>query len=180
MKKHLLAITFALGLTSAGVWAGPSERHEPKNTTYIPDPCFRAGEFVVKPFYDITLIDDAPHGHYSDDTLNGGGLAVDYFFTENLGIGVDGYWLDESSIVHSYNVNLTLRAPVLSDCLAVYAIGGGGVFTNGETVGSAHLGGGLEYRFNSCVGVFADGRYKWLDGGDVTLTSVRVGLSFAF
>ena len=135
---------------------------------------------MIKPFFDITVIDSAPDGHYSDDTLYGGGLAVDYFFTETLGIGVDGYWLDEDSVVHSYNVNLTARTSVLTDCLSVYAIGGGGVFTNGSTVGSAHIGGGIEYRIWDGFGLFADGRYKWLDGGDITLTSVRIGASITF
>jgi hypothetical protein len=181
MKKQLLAITFALGMTSAGAWAGSPVMAAPKNPVLLPvAPCFAAGELVIKPFYDITLIDDAPKGHYSDDTLYGGGLAVDYFFTENLGIGLDGYWLDDDSVIHSYNVNLTARTTVLTDCLAVYAIGGGGVFTNGSTVGSAHIGGGLEYRLSQSFGLFADARYKWLDGGDITLTSVRIGASFAF
>ncbi len=172
-------MTCALGFSSAAVWAGSPVMAAPKNPVAPPAPCFSAGELVIKPFFDITLIDDAPSGHYSDDTLYGGGLAVDYFFTENLGIGADGYWLDEPSVVHSYNLNLTARTEI-ADCLAVYAIGGGGVFTNGETVGSAHIGGGLEYRLSESMGIFADGRYKWLDGGDITLTSVRIGLSFVF
>lgn len=179
MKKQLLAVTFALGLSSVGVMAG-SPVVEPKNPVAPPAlPCYRPGEIVVKPFFDITLIDKSPQGYYSDDTLYGGGLAVDYFFTENLGIGADGYWLDDDSVLHSYNVNLTARTE-LAECLSVYAIGGGGVFTNGSTYGSAHIGGGLEYRFTDNMGVFADGRYKWVDGGDITLTSVRIGLSFVF
>jgi hypothetical protein len=181
MKKQLLAMTFALGLTSAGAWAGSPVMASSKNPV-IPAaaPCFAAGELVIKPFYDITLINDAPHGHYSDDTLYGGGLAVDYFFTENLGIGMDGYWLDDDSVIHSYNVNLTARTTVLTECLAVYGIVGGGVFTNGSTYGSFHAGGGLEYRLTESFGLFADARYKWLDGGDITLTSVRIGASFVF
>ena len=174
-------MTFALGLTSAGAWAGSPVMAAPKNPVApAAAPCFAAGELVIKPFYDITLIDTDKNSHYNDDELIGGGLAVDYFFTENLGIGVDGYWLDDDSVVHSYNVNLTARTSVISDCLAVYAIGGGGVFTNGETYGSAHVGGGLEYRFCESFGLFADARYKWLDGGDITLTSVRIGASFVF
>jgi len=182
MKKQLLALTLAFGLTGAGALAGtPMATTDSKNPVIPPPaPCYSAGELVVKPFYDITIIDSAPYGHYKDDTLYGGGLAVDYFFTECLGLGVEGYWIDDSSVVHSYNVNLTARTTLGSDCLSVYAIGGGGVFTNGSTVGSAHIGGGLEYRFTDTMGVFADGRYKWLDGGDITLTSVRIGLSFVF
>ena len=180
MKKQFLALTMALGLTSAGALAGTPVALDSKNPIVVPEPCYKAGELVVKPFYDITLIDDAPYGHYGDDTLYGGGLAVDYFFTECLGIGVEGYWVDDDSVLHSYNVNLTARTTLGSDCLSVYAIGGGGVWTNGETLGSAHIGGGLEYRFCDRFGVFADGRYKWLDGGDITLTSVRIGVSIVF
>ena len=182
MKKQLLAVSFALGLTSAGAWAGEPVMAAPKNPVVIPaPPCYAAGELVLKPFFDITVIDKDPEGHYGNgDTLYGGGLAVDYFFTENLGIGLDGTWIDAGSVVHSYNLNLTARTPVLTDCLSVYAIGGGGVFTNGSTYGSAHIGGGVEYRFTNTFGVFADGAYKWLDGGDITLTSVRIGASLVF
>jgi hypothetical protein len=183
MKKQLLALTIALGFTSAGAWAGEDSGGKAaigKNpVTLPPSSLYNAGELVIKPFYDITLIDSGKE-HYKDDELYGGGLAVDYFFTKQLGIGVDGYWLDDSSVVHSYNVNLTARTTLLCDALSIYAIGGGGVFTNGDTLGSAHIGGGIEYRFCSSFGIFADGRYKWLDGGDVTLTSVRMGVSFVF
>ena len=180
MKKQLLAVSFALGLSSVGVWAGEPVMAAPKNPVIPPPPCYAAGELVLKPFFDITVIDKDPEGHYGDDTLYGGGLAVDYFFTEHLGIGIDGTWVDAGSVVHSYNLNLTARTSVLTDCLSVYAIGGGGVFTNGSTYGSAHIGGGVEYRFTNTFGVFADGAYKWLDGGDITLTSVRLGASFVF
>jgi hypothetical protein len=185
MKKQLIALTFALGLGTAGAFAGEEMMGSknpiaPKNPIVPAAPCYSAGEWVLKPFFDITIIDSADEGHYSGDTLYGGGLAVDYFFTEMLGIGLDGYWIDSHSVVHSYNINLTARTTVLTDCLSAYAIGGGGVFTNGSTVGSAHIGGGLEYRFSPVCGVFADARYKWLDGGDTTLTSVRIGMSFVF
>ena len=181
MKKQLLAVTFALSLSGVGAWAGEPVMAASKNPVVpVAPPCYSAGEFVLKPFFDITVIDKDENGHYGDDTLYGGGLAVDYFFTEHLGIGMDGTWIDADSVVHSYNLNLTARTSVLTDCLSVYAIGGGGVFTNGSTYGSAHIGGGVEYRFTNTFGVFADGAYKWLDGGDITLTSVRIGASILF
>ena len=86
MKKQLLAVSFALGLSSAGAWAGEPVMVAPKNPVVPAPPCYAAGELVLKPFFDITVIDKDPEGHYGEDTLYGGGLAVDYFFTEHLGI----------------------------------------------------------------------------------------------
>lgn len=143
-------------------------------------PCYQAGELVAKPFFGITLVDsvDGYNSNYSgNDTFYGGGLALDYYLTDRFAIGLEGSWIDTPSVVHGYSVNLTYRLTCPSNCLSVYVLGGGGVFTNGETVGSAHIGGGAEYRFTDNIGLFADARYTWLDGGDITLTQIRTGLS---
>ena len=85
------------------------------------------------------------------NTLEGGGLALDYYLTDKIGIGLEGSWIDTPSVIHGYNVNLTYRLTCPTNCLSAYVLGGGGVYTNGETVGSAHLGGGVEYRFTDTL-----------------------------
>ena len=175
MKKIAYSLTASLILGSGVAFAGPAPA--PKNPV-MPEaaPCYMAGEVVVKPFFNVVIFDDLGDRHYDDDTFYGGGLAVDYYITDKIAIGLEGSWIDTDSVVHGYNVNLTYRLTCPTNCLSAYIIGGGGVYTNGETVGAAHIGGGVEYRFTDTLSAFADGRYSWLDGGDVTLTSVRIGL----
>ena len=43
-----------------------------------------------------------------------------------------------------------------------------------------HWGGGLEYRFNRHVGIFADGRYEVVDKSRNNFGLIRTGVRFAF
>ncbi len=180
MKKTILTVVAgaALGGTAlAGTAPVPAACKNPAPCAPCPtEPCYLAGEIVARPFFNVTIFDDAGDHHYGDDTFYGGGLALDYFVTDKLAVGIEGSWIDTPSVVHGYNVNLTYRVTCPKNCLSLYVLGGGGVYTNGDTVGSAHIGGGAEYRFTDNLSVFADGRYAWLDGGDITLTTVRIGL----
>lgn len=120
-----------------------------------------------------------PNGSGDLDHAIGGGLAVDYFFSENVGIEVDGTWADADSAVHLFTGSVVLRFPIKSICLAPFVFAGGGVHTDGVTQGVYHVGAGLDYRFNPSVGVFADARYTWTEETE-EYTLARAGLRFAF
>ena len=178
MKKIALVLMLSAGAAVAGPYAAPKA---PIKNPVVPQPnCYLAGEVVVRPFFDITIFDKTGDHSWGDDTFYGGGLAVDYYVTDRFGVGLEGSWIDTPSVIHGYNVNLTYRLTDPVHCFSAYVLGGGGVYTNGETVGAAHIGGGVEYRFNERWSAFADGRYSWLDGGDVTATKVRLGLGVKF
>ena len=177
--KNIVLNVAALAVCGAGfAVAGPvGAPVEPKNPIMTVPNCYQAGELVVKPFFNITIFDDVGDHSFDDDTFYGGGLAVDYRYTDRFAVGLEGSWIDTPSVIHNYNVNLTYRLTDPASCLSLYALGGGGVFTNGSTEGAAHIGGGVEYRLSDTFGVFADGRYTWIDGGDTTATVVRIGVS---
>lgn len=120
-----------------------------------------------------------PDGDGSLDDSFGGGLAVDYFFSENVGIQVDATWADADSAVHLFTSSLVLRYPIKSICLAPFIFAGGGVHTDGVTQGVFHAGAGLDYRFNQQVGIFADARYTWTEETE-EYSVVRTGVRFAF
>lgn len=142
-------------------------------------PCFADREFSIDTF---GLYQTAESGTPYDDGF-GGGVALNYFFTRNVGLSLEGYWSDasvDSTVVHSVTGSVVVRFPIDEICLAPYIFGGGGGHFDSENNASGHVGGGLEYRFNPSVGIFGDARYVWIgdDANDVGL--YRVGLRFAF
>ena len=136
--------------------------------------CFAPG-FAVGGFGGAFL----PQGDNGDDVL-GGGVLAEYFFTPYIGIqGSYGLYATDSEH-HQFDASLILRYPITSICIAPYLMVGGGGSTNSDKQGDAHLGGGIEARFESinCLGVFADGAYHWDDNGDFTI--VRLGVKLPF
>lgn len=175
-----IALTIVAGSALAGTaFAGPMAPAKEPVAPVMAAPCFQAGEFVVRPFFDTTIFDKTGSHVLDDDTYYGGGLAVDYYVTDRFALGLEGSWIDTDSVIHGYNVNATYRLTDPMSCLSIYALGGGGVLTNGETVGSVHIGGGIEYRFTEVLSAFADGRYTWADGSDVTFAKIRIGLGIS-
>lgn len=113
------------------------------------------------------------------DDVFGAGFAIDYFFTEYVGIEVDASWLAQDSTVHLFTSSLIFRLPIKEVCLAPFVFGGGGVHTDGDTQGVFHAGGGLDWRFTNCIGVFADARYTWANDTD-DYVLIRGGVRFGF
>ena len=174
----MAGVTLGAGTAFAGTMAAPVMD---KNPVLAPENCYQAGELVVKPFFNVTIFDKVgDHGDWGRDDYYGGGLALDYFLTDRIGLGLEGSWIDTPSVLQNYNVNLTYRLTDPANCLSLYGLVGGGVFANGSAVGAFHVGGGVEYRFTHNMGAFVDGRYTWIDGGDVTAAVIRAGLSFKF
>jgi hypothetical protein len=112
----------------------------------------------------------------------GGGVGVNYFFTRNLGIALSGNVYDgtHAGIWHT-DLDVVVRFPMEgSVCIAPYIMGGGGILTDGTTVGTWNAGAGLEWRTSPTFGIFGVGRYIWGANGYTDSAQARVGLRFVF
>jgi hypothetical protein len=116
----------------------------------------------------------------SSGNEGGGGLGLTYFFTRYVGIGADTY-VEEWKLPYRVNGSLILRLPLPDrfSKLAVYGFGGGGREFKDIPQFTWHGGGGLEYKFCSHLGIFADAREVFPDKTP-NYTLVRSGLSFGF
>ena len=175
MNKITSSLFATIALAATGI-AG-SEMVAKDYKTPAPEPCFKDVEFQLDIFGSYT--NPVSRSVHSDDF--GGGLGVNYFFTRYLGVGVSGniydggvhgVWNVDTSIIARYPLELGTL------CIAPYILAGGGVLTNGTTVGSWHAGGGLEWRATPQIGVFGEGRYIWAEDNDSAMA--RVGLRFVF
>jgi len=127
----------------------------------------------------------------------GGGIGVNYFFTRNIGIGADAFWLsghhnaaapghpDEETVFHNIDGSLIFRLPIDRLCLAPYAFIGGGAELDGASWGYGFVGVGLEYRIVPAkIGIFADSRWNYYGdrygNGDQNNFAFRAGVRFVF
>lgn len=124
----------------------------------------------------------------------GGGVGLNHFWTENLGLGIDaaGIYGRENPAHGGSNKtlfqgtgSLILRLPYQDINLAPYGFLGGGVTGGAGTWASAHAGLGAEYRLvPNQVGIFSDVRWTYYgdDNGhkDLNNFQVRAGVRFAF
>jgi hypothetical protein len=197
MKKlttSLLAVVGLMGTAFAG--------HEVVSTgkdykPIAPTPCFNDRELQVDVF-GAYAVGEGPHqvGLFRDHGW-GGGIGVNYFFTRNVGIGVDATWLyakeasdtdgveGDHTTIHNFTGSLIFRLPMDESCLAPYFFVGGGFHVDGEQWASAHAGVGIEYRIvPQKVGLFADGRWTYLGdrfgNDDLNFFSTRLGVRFVF
>lgn len=175
MKNTLLSLAAGLSVV-AGAQAGQPVVHSGKDyKAPAAAPCFKDHEFQLDVF---GLYGWSTQGQHDDGF--GGGLGVNYFFTKNLGFGIDGSLRDADSALWTASASLIARFPIEngSTCLAPYILGGGGVQTNGTTAGSFHAGGGLEFRLPAGFGIFAEGRYFW--SGPDDQVQARAGFRIVF
>lgn len=180
-KTTLLSLAVAsLSLTAAqaGTYvSGPSKAPVPPSEPLkVPSlcECFEPNTASVS-LYVAGLLPDG-----SGDDAVGGGISLNYFFTEYVGLEVDYTAADtDHSATHLVTGSVVLRYPIKQICLAPYVFGGGGVHTNSETQGVWHAGVGVDYRISKCIGIFADGRYTWTEDTD-DYTLVRAGVRFGF
>lgn len=171
MNKFALSALSAVAL-SASAFAGQPVV-DAKDYKAMPEPCVNDTELQVDIFGSYT---DSIRGRYSDGF--GGGLAVNYFFMRNLGVGVEGNLYDgDANGVWSTGGRLIARFPI--DCFVPYVFAAGGVQADGATVGYYSAGGGLEYRIvPQKVGIFAEGRYTWAE--NTPSSQVRAGVRVVF
>jgi hypothetical protein len=190
MKKTLLAIT-TLGLSLPSSNAGQPATLQPAAPS---TPLYRAGEIQLD-LFGVYGVGNAPvHAGPFREHAWGGGLGLNYFWTQNLGIGIDAdmkHGVENALIgeahktIEQYTASLIYRYPLENSALAPYAYGGGGVTAAGQNLGSAHAGVGLEYRFaESQIGVFVDSRWTYYGDrfgkGDLNNFQFRSGVRFPF
>lgn len=176
MKKIAYSFVACLALASSA-FAG-QEMKEYKDYKTPAEPCFNDQEFQLDLFGSYT---NTEGGGYKDGF--GGGLGFNYFFTRNLGIGVDGNVLDAG--VNGFwqtTGSIIVRFPIDSACLAPYIFAGGGGQFDQTSSGSVHAGGGLEYRVvPQRFGIYAEGRYTWaFASGSDDHAQVRTGVRIVF
>ena len=170
----LLAVVIATAATS---FAGSAVSS--KKVVVAPqEDLFRAGEVQVDAFVAGAA------GKFSGKSYNGmgGGLGLSYFFTKYFGIGIDDTLTSLNGNGHTYNStqgNLIARLPIESLHLAPYALLGGGATWGTQSQGNGNVGGGLEYRINRGIGLFADSRYLFGNNG-LNESLTRAGLRFIF
>ncbi len=173
--------TAALGLVSAQAGTGyVSYGKAPKAPAQVAVPslceCFNGNTANFSVFAAGIL----PESSNVDlDDAAGAGIAASYFFTENVGLEGSYTLFGTDSAVHQLSGSLVLRLPIKSICLAPYALVGGSYHTDGVNQATYHIGGGLDYRFASCVGLFADAQYNFAED-TADYTTVRGGVRFGF
>jgi hypothetical protein len=174
MKKLTLSFLATLAIAATSLAGTPMYDKGGKNPV-APEPCFKDTELQLDVFANYVW-GDGSHG----DGF-GGGLGVNYFFTRNIGIGVSGSLRDgDFSGIWNVDVDLIARFPIEgSVCIAPYILAGGGIETNGTTVGTWNVGGGLEWRATPSFGIYGEGRYTWA-AADEDSAQARLGLRFVF
>lgn len=108
--------------------------------------------------------------------FGGVGLAVKCFVTQNIGLGLEGDWIDGESSIGTIKGTVTARFPMGSN--APYVFGGAGVQFGDQTMAIGTLGGGLEHRFTPHCGVFGDA--AWMFGNHENAAVFRLGVTMAF
>ncbi len=175
MKKIAYPLLSCLAMASSS-FAGPESKETKQYVAPVPELCFRDQEFQLDLFGSYT--DGLEANPHADGF--GGGIALNYFFIRNLGIGIDGNVHDgDVNGVWATSGRLIARFPIDSICVAPYVFGGGGYEVNGEGFGTVHAGGGLEFRTSQKIGIFGEGRYTWGED-DRNSAQYRVGVRIVF
>jgi hypothetical protein len=209
MKKINIAVIISCGLLG-NAFAGAPMVSSKEYKAPVPVLCFHEHEWQVDIFGQYS-VGEGPHqaGTFRDHGW-GGGVGINYFFTRNLGLGVDAAWLyateapdrefqrgdllrrrlgihddSDQTVIHNFSGSLIFRFPIDEHCLAPYIYAGGGCHVDGDQWASAHVGVGLEYRLQpEKYGVFLDGRWTYFGDRfgheDLNQFGTRVGFRFIF
>jgi hypothetical protein len=94
-------------------------------------------------------------GHKGDAW--GIGAGGNYFFTENIGAGLDTY-ADAFELPYLLNASGIYRYPIRDTAFAPYGFGGFGREWTHAAQWMGHVGLGIEYRMQHQTGVFLDAR----------------------
>jgi hypothetical protein len=109
----------------------------------------------------------------------GPGVGLNYFFTDNFGVGAEGY-ADAFETPYLVNVLGEARYPIPGmESLAPYAFIGLGREWAHAPQWLGHFGAGVEFRFNTRTGVILDAR-RVIAGNSPDYTLVRFGFRVAF
>ena len=112
-----------------------------------------------------------------DGNAFGIGAGVNYFFTDNIGVGVDTY-TDGIRFPYMLNASAIYRFATES-MFNPYAFAGFGRQWKYAAQWTGHIGGGAEYKMKSGIGIFLDGRFVLAqETSDYGLLRVGVRLGF--
>jgi len=112
-----------------------------------------------------------PEGEFDDlfDTnirhgFWGGGVGLNYFFTQYIGLGADfniSSKPDDLTLMDQVTGDVVARLPIGNSGLAPYLIGSGGRAMSPNYSWVYGGGVGLEMRVNPTTGFFSDARFLW-------------------
>lgn len=196
MKKLTLSLC-ALVALAPGVFAGPVETKDVKESAVVQTDCYRNEEWNVDIFgtYAFTGNEWEDDTYLEADHAFGGGMGVNFFFLRYFGVGFDGYFLRaHGDGFGEFTGNLTFRYPIPNSCWSPYAFGGAGLvfnaadrvsrFNNGtndaDTEAVGQFGAGIEYRFTPNISVMNDISWHVVNGADNNYGLVRAGIRFSF
>lgn len=132
---------------------------------------YKAGEFSVDTFGTV-ITDD-----FANERL-GYGVGLNYFFTRQLGIGLETRTERLDSEL-TFGANAIYRIPIYKT--APYVFAGAGYSWKTEQP-NISVGAGLEHRFTEHFGIFGDARLlKDVEGENTpSFALARLGVRFAF
>lgn len=200
-------ILAALAIPAA--FAGETTVSSSYTQTAMPPPpslsLYNAGEWQVDLYGNYAFAGSSDRRLFDNDAW-GGGVAFNYFFTRNFGLGVEGSLFDTyGDTLGTAGLDLFWRFPIAETGFAPYVFGGVGLTFNADDLSSGdfrdarhrwedgddphngddvlflgHAGAGVEYRFNPHFGIFTDARYTWTENRDGDYGQARAGVRFAF
>lgn len=186
MKKTTLSVLSCVALAATSFAGTSMVSSKEMKQPVAPGTCFNDNELQADVFGAYGVTEAGQGGALTGNHGWGGGVGVNYFFHRYFGLGAEGYWLDSKSALQAAAGSLILRYPCDVHCVAPYLMVGGGGNWDGHAFGSAHWGGGIEYRvIPHKLGMFLDGRFVWEntrnDGvGNPHYTLVRAGVRWVF
>lgn len=176
-KLSILALTALSATAFAGQEITASRTTASSNTLVIPrEACFGETELQLDLFWS-SVNSDGPNG---DGT--GGGLGLTYFYHRYFGFGLDAHATDsEADTVWQGSAMFVARYPFDFGnlCLAPYFKTAVGVQSEDGTNAFLAIGGGIEWRASSRVGVFAESTFGFMEDRE-DFVNVRAGLRFVF
>ncbi len=189
MKMKRLMMTTAVAILTAA-----AARADNSITTQDPDPMpvFKGNELSLDAFGAYQTVVNTPLGSRVVNNLNksdfwGGGLGLNYYFINWLGIGGESAAFSNTKHFIDYaGGNLYARLPIQSAHFAPYIFGGGGRAFNPNWNWYVDGGAGLDFRICKNFGIFGDARYVWREIGNndfdvstrIHLVEARIGVRF--
>ena len=173
MRKLILAmIAASASVAMAGTYV--------QTTTSAAAPVSLYGPGWSTGAYALFLTPDAD----AADDVWGGGVQVDYFFNEYVGLGASAELADiDGDVGGYYALAGTVRYPV--GYFAPYLMASVGAQNYFETDIAGRVGAGVEVKFTETFGLFADWQYAFPGGGGVEddfedYQLIRFGARFSF
>ena len=167
MRKLNLALIVALGITGSGALQARA---------YDSTDLYTANEGSLD-FFGFWGSRDKD-GHSSNAW--GPGIGANYFFTRNIGAGVDTYG-DAFNLPYLLNFSGFFRYPLQIQQIAIgpYGFAGFGRQWDHAAQWTGHIGIGADYRWTPRTGAFVDVRAVFPENtGDYAV--IRFGLSYKF